>query len=106
LYLARAIGSRRFAILEAALPNTKSAEKRMRTNELREQRNKSKRSRLRKALKNADAAATPEAVEVTFAEAKSLLDRAAARRLIHPNKAARLKSRLAIAARTKGLETV
>ena len=74
------------------MPNVKSAEKRMRTNKVREQRNKSKRSRLRSALKNAHAATTPEAAETSFLDAKSLLDRAAAKRLIHPNKAARLKS--------------
>lgn len=88
------------------MPNVKSAEKRMRTNKIREQRNKSKRSRLRTALKNAEKAETTEVVATTFLEAKSLLDRAAARRLIHPNKAARLKSRLAIAARAKGVESV
>jgi len=84
----------------------KSAEKRMRANKIREQRNKSKRSRLRTALKAAVAAQTPEEAESTFARAKSLLDRAAARRLIHPNKAARLKSKLAVAARAKGAQTV
>jgi small subunit ribosomal protein S20 len=88
------------------VPNVKSAEKRMRTNKIREQRNKSKRSRLRTALKNAETASTPEAASTTFVTAQSLLDRAAASRLIHPNKAARIKSRLAIAARTKGAEAV
>ena len=88
------------------MPNVKSAEKRMRTNKLREQRNKSKRSRLRTALKNAETAQTPEAAEAAFATAKSLLDRAAASRLIHPNRAARLKSRLAASVRAKGGRTV
>ena len=92
--------------VEAVVPNVKSAEKRMRTNKIREQRNKSKRSRLRTALKNAEKADTAELAATTFLEAKSLLDRAASRRLIHPNKAARLKSRLAIAARAKGVESV
>lgn len=88
------------------MPNVKSAVKRMRTNKIREQRNKSKRSRLRTALKNAENADTPEVATTTFQAAKSLLDRAAASRLIHPNKAARIKSRLATAARAKGVETV
>ena len=88
------------------MPNVKSAEKRMRTSKVREQRNKSKRSRLRSAVKNAENAATAETATTTFQEVKSLLDRAAARRLIHPNKAARIKSRLAAAARAKGAETV
>jgi small subunit ribosomal protein S20 len=84
------------------LPNVKSAEKRMRTNKLREQRNKSKRSRLRNAIKEARAAEGAEAAETRLQAAKSLLDRAAAKRLIHPNKAARLKSKLAKAARRQG----
>jgi small subunit ribosomal protein S20 len=88
------------------LPNVKSAEKRMRTNKLREQRNKSKRSRLRTAIKNVRQAETTESAESSFQAAKSLLDRAAARRLIHPNRAARLKSQLAVVAREKGVETL
>ena len=88
------------------MPNVKSAEKRMRTNKVREQRNKSKRSRLRNALKIAEQADTGEAAQASFLTAKSLLDRAAAKNLIHRNKAARLKSRLAAAARAKGAETV
>jgi small subunit ribosomal protein S20 len=88
------------------LPNVKSAEKRMRTNKLREQRNKSKRSRLRTAIKSVRQAETTETAETSFIEAKSLLDRAAARRLIHPNKAARLKSQLAVVAREKGVEAL
>ena len=88
------------------MPNVKSAEKRMRTNRLREERNRSKRSRLRTAIKNARGADSPEAAESSFLTAKSLLDRAAARRLLHPNKAARLKAQLAAVARSKGVETV
>lgn len=79
------------------MPNVKSAEKRMRTNKIREQRNKAARSRLRTAVKKSRQA-EGDAVENSFLEAKSLLDRAARKRLIHPNKAARLKSKLAKAA--------
>ena len=77
------------------MPNVKSAEKRMRTNKIREQRNKQKRSRLRTAIKKVRTAETAETAETAYLEAKSLLDRASAKRLIHPNKAARLKSQLA-----------
>ena len=79
------------------MPNVKSAEKRMRTNKIREQRNKAARSRLRTAIKKSRQAES-DAAETAFLEAKSLLDRAARKRLIHPNKAARLKSKLARAA--------
>jgi small subunit ribosomal protein S20 len=80
------------------LPNVKSAEKRMRTNKIREQRNKSARSRLRTAIKKARQAQNTDSADSAFLEAKSLLDRASRKRLVHPNKAARLKSRLAKAA--------
>jgi small subunit ribosomal protein S20 len=77
------------------LPNTKSAEKRVRTNEKRAQRNRQARSRLRTALKKVRQAESPEDASAAFRSATELLDRAASRRLIHPNKAARTKSRLA-----------
>jgi len=77
------------------LPNTKSAEKRVRTNEKRAQRNRQARSRLRTALKKVRSADSPEAATSAFRDATELLDRAASRNLIHPNKAARTKSRLA-----------
>jgi small subunit ribosomal protein S20 len=66
----------------------------MRTNRVREERNKAARSRLRTAIKKARQA-EGEGAEEAFLQAKSLLDRAARRRLIHPNKAARIKSQLA-----------
>jgi small subunit ribosomal protein S20 len=83
------------ALLEAEpLPNVKSAEKRMRTNEIRRERNRAFRSRLRSALKKVRSADSAEAGMAALGEASSLLDRAARKRIIHPNKAARTKSRL------------
>ena len=76
------------------MPNVKSAEKRMRTNEIRAARNRAFRSRLRTALKGVRSAASREAGDKALREAASLLDRAARKRIIHPNKAARAKSRL------------
>ena len=84
------------------MPNVKSAEKRMRTAAKRAERNKAQRSRLRTALKKAHQAETADDASASFADAKSLLDRAARKRLVHPNKAARLKSRLAKQAAAKG----
>ena len=80
------------------MPNVKSAEKRMRTNKIREQRNKAARSRLRTAIKKARQTENAENLESVQQQAKSLLDRAARKRLIHPNKAARIKSQIARAA--------
>jgi small subunit ribosomal protein S20 len=74
----------------------------MRTNKIREERNKAARSRLRTAIKKVRLSDTADAegTEASYLQAKSLLDRAARKRLIHPNKAARLKSKLAKAIKT------
>ena len=76
------------------MPNVKSAEKRMRTNAVRAARNRHDRSRLRTALKKVRQAESADAAAGALNDACSLLDRAARKRLIHPNKAARTKSRL------------
>lgn len=87
------------------MPNTKSAEKRVRTNEKRALRNRQARSRLRTAMKKVRLAETPKDAVAAFEHATELLDRAASRRLIHPNKAARTKSRLAKLVNTRGEAT-
>ena len=77
------------------MPRIKSAKKRMRQTVSRTARNKAQRSQLRTSVRKArTAVATPEAVELA-SKAEALLDRAARKRLIHPNTAARQKSRLA-----------
>lgn len=76
------------------MPNNKSAEKRMRTNQVRAERNRAFRSRLRTALKKVRGASDTTVGADALREASSLLDRAAQKRIIHPNKAARAKSRL------------
>ncbi len=77
------------------MPNVKSAEKRMRTSAKRAARNRQVRSRLRTAIKKVRQADSPEIATAALREASSLLDRAAAKNVIHANKAARAKSRLA-----------
>ena len=79
------------------MANIKSAKKRARQSEQRRLRNVSARSMVRSALKKVvkaieakDKAAAVEA----FAAAQPVMDRYAARGLIHKNKAARHKSRL------------
>mgnify|MGYP005827996337 CR=1 FL=1 len=74
------------------MANIKSAKKRARQSEQRRLRNISARSMVRTALKKVakDKAAAVEA----FAAAQPVMDRYAARGLIHKNKAARHKSRL------------
>jgi small subunit ribosomal protein S20 len=66
----------------------------MRTSERRNERNRAFRSKLRTALKKVRSADTAETGNAAFRDAASLLDRAAHKRIIHPNKAARAKSRI------------
>lgn len=65
----------------------------------REQRlvNRADRSTVRTAVKKARVAATtdPENADAALSAASQQLDKAGKKRLIHPNKASRLKSRLA-----------
>lgn len=84
------------------MPNVKSAEKRMRTNAIRAERNRMFRSRMRTALKKVRGATDADTAGAAFKEAASLLDRAARKRIIHPNRAARAKSRLSARIATLG----
>jgi small subunit ribosomal protein S20 len=87
------------------LANTKSAEKQIRQNERRRQRNRWFISRSRTFIKNtlkAIDAGDKDAAQAAFLDAQSALDTAAAKGIIHKNNAARRKSRLA--ARLKALD--
>ncbi|WP_439623599.1 30S ribosomal protein S20 [Gemmata sp.] len=79
------------------MPHTPSAWKRLRKSETRRKQNRTaaKKIRLQRrkvadAIKGTDAAAVVTEVKAT----QAVLDRAASKGYIHPNKAARLKSRL------------
>jgi small subunit ribosomal protein S20 len=79
------------------MPNTKSAKKRLRQNEERRARNRSARTGLRSQLRKVRekvAAGSLDAAQDDSRVAERHLDQAGAKKLIHPNKAARLKSRL------------
>lgn len=79
------------------MANSKSAEKRARTNERRRIRNRRFRSSSRTLLRTAEqviARADEEAAAGAVRNAVSMLDRAARKGIIHPNNAARRKSRL------------
>lgn len=79
------------------MPNIKSAIKRVKTNEKRRAKNMSQKSSLRTAIKNFEtfvANNETEAAQAAFITATKKLDKAAAKGLIHKNKAARQKSRL------------
>lgn len=76
------------------MPNIKSATKRMVLGRKANEVNRHKRSTLRTAMKKVRHAETAEEARSSLTRAISLLDRAANKRLIHPNKAARLKGQL------------
>jgi small subunit ribosomal protein S20 len=73
------------------LPNIKAAEKWMRQSAKRRQRNLSTITRLKTFFKKAAKSGDQTLVRTT----ESALDKAASKGIIHPNKAARKKSRLA-----------
>ena len=76
------------------MANIRSQIKRNRQTEVRRRRNRATRSELRTRIQNAvEAAEAGDGTNETTA-AMQKLDRAAARRVIHPNTAARRKSRL------------
>lgn len=80
------------------MANIKSAKKRAIQAEKRRQHNASRRSMMRTSLKKVIAAITAgdkEAATAAYAAATPVLDRMASKGLIHKNKAARHKSRLA-----------
>ena len=82
------------------MANTASATKRARQNEVRRQHNASLRSELRTAVKNvrkAIEAGDKAAARGVLQRAASTIDRIADKNIIHKNKAARHKSRLAAA---------
>lgn len=77
------------------MANTKSAKKRIRSNERKHQRNTMYRSRVKTQIKKAELSifsGTPD--EALIREAISTLDKAAVKGIIHKNNAARRKSRL------------
>jgi len=72
--------------------------KRLRQNQRRAARNAARKSRLKSSIRSVrDALGGKDvaAAEKAFQEAVTLIDRSAGRRTIHPNTAARRKSRLA-----------
>jgi small subunit ribosomal protein S20 len=79
---------------EVVLPRIKSAKKRMRQARARTAQNRTQRSKLRTAIKKVRSA-TGKEISTAYAEAVLLLDRSGRKRQIHPNAAARQKSRLA-----------
>ncbi|HSM07053.1 MAG TPA: 30S ribosomal protein S20 [Longimicrobiales bacterium] len=76
------------------MPNIKSAKKRMELSRKWNEVNRRKRATLRTAIRKVRSAETAEEASELYQRAVTLIDRASGRNLIHPNKAARIKSRL------------
>ncbi len=74
------------------MPNIKSAKKRVLVSKVRQERNKAAKTQLKTVMKAARAEGAGD--DARLAAVKKL-DKAAGKGLIHKNKAARLKSRMA-----------
>lgn len=86
------------------MPNNPNARKAVRQTEKRRLRNRAARTSLKTVIRKAsDAISGPDAAgsETSLRTAIKRIDQAAAKKLIHKNKAARLKSQLARSANKK-----
>jgi small subunit ribosomal protein S20 len=78
------------------MANHKSAQKRIRSNESKKLRNKYQHKTTRNAVRKLRALTDKKEAETLFPSVVSMLDRLAKRNIIHANKAANLKSGLAV----------
>lgn len=79
------------------MPNIKSAEKRMRQNEVRRARNRTAKSAMKTLMKKAEQsieAGDKAAAEADLKKTISKIDSIARKKVVHKNEAARKKSRL------------
>jgi small subunit ribosomal protein S20 len=76
------------------VPKIKSAKKRLRQTVSATVRNRAQRSQLRTAIKKVRTATDAEGRAAALKDAEKVIDRAGRKGLIHPNAAARQKSRL------------
>lgn len=80
------------------MPITKSQKKRVKTNELRRQRNVAVRSRMKTSVKQAEEAIEQKdagRIDTAVREAISIIDKASTKGVLHRNNAARKKASLA-----------
>ncbi|MFQ5690204.1 MAG: 30S ribosomal protein S20 [Gemmatimonadota bacterium] len=77
------------------MPNHESARKRLRQSEKKRLSNRSVRSEIRTRTRNLFAMDSCSEAEAALRELYAILDRAARRRIVHPNAAARHKARVA-----------
>ncbi len=84
------------------MPNSKQAKKRLRQNEEQRVQNKTVRSSMRTAMRRVLRATTSDEAQKALPEAFKRVDKAAKRKVIHDNAAARYKRRLSHAVQAKG----
>jgi small subunit ribosomal protein S20 len=77
------------------MPNNKQQSKRLKTDEIKRQRNKADKSRMRSAVRAVLEADSKEAAEAATPQAMQMVDKAAKKNIIHGNAAARVKARMA-----------
>jgi small subunit ribosomal protein S20 len=76
------------------MPNIRSARKKLRKDTKREAANVSYKNTVKKTVKNMSKINGKEKSAEEISKAFSIIDKAAKKKLIHPNKAARLKSQI------------
>lgn len=87
------------------MPNTASAKKRLRQNAKRRIHNRAEKSNMRsqiRRVREAVEAGDSDRAQTEFKTAQKKIDRAASKHLIHPNAAARTKSRLVVLLKSVG----
>ncbi len=76
------------------MPQHKSAIKRLRQSKKRNEHNRTRRSKMRTLVKKVTSTEDKELAEKYLKEAVSFIDRLSVKNVIHPNNAARKKSKL------------
>ncbi|HYW34507.1 MAG TPA: 30S ribosomal protein S20 [Balneolaceae bacterium] len=76
------------------MPQHKQAKKRVRQNKERRKRNRKQRSKMRTLIKNVLQLSDKEQAQEKLKEAESYLDKMSSKGRIHPNNAARKKSKM------------
>lgn len=84
------------------MPNIKSAAKRMNLSAAARLKNRAQKARIRTAVRRVREAGSADEARKLFREATALLDRAGNKRLYHPNRVGRIKSRLARLVNSQG----
>ncbi len=77
------------------MPQHKSCEKRMRTSARQRSRNRAYLTQMKRAIRKVREAGNLEEAQSAYQQATKVLDRVASKGIIHPNRAADRKSRLA-----------